>query len=164
MRHSPAFPGAARDAAFAARAGARGSASIWIVVAGPDEPTPRSRVGGELVAPPRNAQPSRNNASRVCPPPARLRAPPWSRRLPLKGGVILEACTRLLARFPGKVQTMFPVYCVDEGSLGARASRPHNAWHSLGHLCQPDRPTAPPGLSCLTAAVPPEMAAPARSR
>ena len=26
---------------------------------------------------------------RVCPPPARLRAPP-SRRLPLKGGVILE--------------------------------------------------------------------------
>ena len=37
---------------------------------------------------------------RVCPPPARLRAPP-SRRLPLKGGVILEACTRLLARFLG---------------------------------------------------------------
>ena len=30
---------------------------------------------------------------RVCPPPARRRAPP-SRRLPLKGGVILEPCMR----------------------------------------------------------------------
>ena len=34
------------------------------------------------------------------PPPARLRAPP-SRRLPLQGGVILEACKRRLARFLG---------------------------------------------------------------
>ena len=34
------------------------------------------------------------------PPPARLRAPPWSCRLPLKGGVILEACTRLPCPIP----------------------------------------------------------------
>ena len=34
------------------------------------------------------------------PPPARQRAPP-SRRLPLKGGVILEACKGRLARFLG---------------------------------------------------------------
>ena len=33
--------------------------------------------------------PSGSTGRRVCPPPARLRAPP-SRRLPLKGGVILE--------------------------------------------------------------------------
>ena len=36
------------------------------------------------------------------PPPARQRASP-SRRLPLQGGVILEACTRFLARYLGKV-------------------------------------------------------------
>ena len=34
---------------------------------------------------------------------------------------------------------MFPVYCVDDGFLGARASRPHNAWHSLSHLRHLDR-------------------------
>ena len=40
---------------------------------------------------------------------------------------------------------MFPVYCVDDGFLGARASRPHNAWHSLGHLRRLDRPATAPG-------------------
>ena len=39
---------------------------------------------------------------------------------------------------------MFPVYCVDEGFLGARASRPHNAWHSLGQLLHLDRPATAP--------------------
>ena len=34
---------------------------------------------------------------------------------------------------------MFPVFCVDDGFLGARASRPHNAWHSLSHLRHLDR-------------------------
>ena len=42
---------------------------------------------------------------------------------------------------------MFPVFCVDDGFLGARASRPHNAWHSLGHLRHLDRPATAPGLS-----------------
>ena len=45
----------------------------------------------------------RHSRGAASPPPARLRAPPWSRRLPLKGGVILEACTRLLTRFLGRM-------------------------------------------------------------
>ena len=35
----------------------------------------------------------------------------------------------------------------DEGFLGARASRPHQAWHSLGHLPHLDRPGTEPWLS-----------------
>ena len=40
---------------------------------------------------------------------------------------------------------MFPVFCVDEGFLGARASRPHNPRHSLAHLRHLDRPATAPG-------------------
>ena len=35
----------------------------------------------------------------------------------------------------------------DEGLLGARASRPHQAWHSLGHLPHMDQPGTAPWLS-----------------
>ncbi len=43
----------------------------------------------------------------------------------------------------------------DEGLLGARASRPHKAWHGLGHLPPLDRPGTAPWLSfVLAAAVP----------
>ena len=35
----------------------------------------------------------------------------------------------------------------DEGFLGARASRPHKAWHSLGHLPHLDQPRTAPWLS-----------------
>ena len=35
----------------------------------------------------------------------------------------------------------------DEGFPGARASRPHQAWHSLGHLPHLDRPATAPWLS-----------------
>ena len=35
----------------------------------------------------------------------------------------------------------------DEGLLGARASRPHKAWHSLGHLPHLDRPGTAPWVS-----------------
>ena len=35
----------------------------------------------------------------------------------------------------------------DGGLLGARASRPHKAWHSLDHLPHLDRPAAAPWLS-----------------
>ena len=35
----------------------------------------------------------------------------------------------------------------DDGFLGARASRPHKAWHSLGHLLHSNRPGAAPWLS-----------------
>ena len=35
----------------------------------------------------------------------------------------------------------------DEGLLGARASRPHQAWHSLGHLPHLDQPGTAPCLS-----------------
>ena len=35
----------------------------------------------------------------------------------------------------------------DEGLLGARASRPHKAWHSLGHLPHLDQPGTAPWLS-----------------
>ena len=34
----------------------------------------------------------------------------------------------------------------DEGLLGARASRPHQAWHSLGHLPHLDQPGTAPWL------------------
>ena len=43
----------------------------------------------------------------------------------------------------------------DEGLLGARASRPHQAWHSLGNLPHLDQPGTAPWLSFgLAAAVP----------
>ena len=35
----------------------------------------------------------------------------------------------------------------DDGFLGARASRPHQAWHSLGHLPHMDQPGTAPWLS-----------------
>ena len=35
----------------------------------------------------------------------------------------------------------------DDGFLGARASRPHQAWHSLGHLPHLDQPATAPWLS-----------------
>ena len=35
----------------------------------------------------------------------------------------------------------------DDGFLGARASRPHQAWHSLGHLPHLDQPETAPWLS-----------------
>ena len=35
----------------------------------------------------------------------------------------------------------------DEGFLGARASRPHKAWHRLGHLPHLDQTETAPGLS-----------------
>ena len=35
----------------------------------------------------------------------------------------------------------------DDGFLGARASRPHQAWHSLGHLPHLDQPGPAPWLS-----------------
>ena len=35
----------------------------------------------------------------------------------------------------------------DEGFPGARASRPHQAWHSLGHLPHLDQPATAPWLS-----------------
>ena len=35
----------------------------------------------------------------------------------------------------------------DDGFLGARASRPHKAWHSLGHLLHLDRPATAPWFS-----------------
>ena len=55
---------------------------------------------------------------------------------------------------------MFPVYCVDDGFLGARASRPHNSWHSLSHLRHLDRPASAPRLSFdLDVAVPADVVA-----
>ena len=48
----------------------------------------------------------------------------------------------------------------DEGLLGARASRPHQAWHSLGHLPHLDQPATEPWLSYgLAAAVPADRVA-----
>ena len=35
----------------------------------------------------------------------------------------------------------------DDGPLGARASRPHQAWHSLDHLPHLDQPGTAPWLS-----------------
>ena len=43
----------------------------------------------------------------------------------------------------------------DDGFLGARASRPHQAWHNLGHLPHLDQPGTAPWLSFgLAATVP----------
>ena len=48
----------------------------------------------------------------------------------------------------------------DEGFLGARASRSHQAWHSLGHLPHLDQPGTAPWLSYgLAAAVPADRVA-----
>ena len=48
----------------------------------------------------------------------------------------------------------------DDGLLGARASRPHQAWHSLGHLPHLDQPGTAPWLSFgLAAAVPADRVA-----
>ena len=48
----------------------------------------------------------------------------------------------------------------DEGFLGARASRLHQAWHSLGHLPHLDQPATAPWLSFgLAAAVPADRVA-----
>ena len=49
----------------------------------------RARLPGWRPAPPTQRSLSLSER-RVGPPPARLRAPPLPRRLPLKGGVILE--------------------------------------------------------------------------
>ena len=35
---------------------------------------------------------------------------------------------------------MFTVNGVEDAHPGARASRPHKSWHSLGHLLHPGRP------------------------
>ena len=42
---------------------------------------------------------------------------------------------------------MFPVCCVEDAPPGARASRPHNIRHSLGHLRHTDRPATAPWVS-----------------
>ena len=48
----------------------------------------------------------------------------------------------------------------DDGFPGARASRPHKAWHSLGHLSHLDQPGMAPWLSYgLAAAVPADRVA-----
>ena len=48
----------------------------------------------------------------------------------------------------------------DDGFLGARASRPHQAWHSLGHLPHVDQPGTAPWLSFgMAAAVPADRVA-----
>ena len=51
--------------------------------------------------------------------------------------------TKMLLQFSDLVVTM----SWDEGFLGARASRPHQAWHSLGHLPHLDQPATAPWVS-----------------
>ena len=51
--------------------------------------------------------------------------------------------TRMLLQFCALGVTM----SWDDGFLGARASRPHKAWHSLGHLPHLDQPGMAPWLS-----------------
>ena len=43
------------------------------------------------------------------------------------------------------MEAMFPVYGVEDAHPGARASRPHKSWHSLGHLLHPGRPATASG-------------------
>ena len=43
---------------------------------------------------------------------------------PPPGGSDLQACTRLLAQYLGKVSTMFPVFCVDDGPPGSAGVPP----------------------------------------
>ena len=81
-------------------------------------------------------------------------------------------CTRIDTKTGGPSSTtsgakMLLQYCAlgvtmswDEGLLGARASRPHQAWHSLGHLPHLDQPGTAPWLSCgLADAVPADRVA-----
>ena len=51
--------------------------------------------------------------------------------------------TKMLLQFGALGVTM----SWDDGFLGARASRPHQAWHSLGHLPHLDQPATAPWLS-----------------
>ena len=51
--------------------------------------------------------------------------------------------TRMLLQFCALGMTM----SWDEGLPGARASRPHKAWHSLGHLPHLDQPGTAPWFS-----------------
>ena len=64
--------------------------------------------------------------------------------------------TKMLLQFGALGVTM----SWDDGFLGARASRPHQAWHSLGHLPHLDQPGTAPWLSFgLAAAVPADRVA-----
>ena len=68
-------------------------------------------------------------------------------------------CTRIDTKTDGPPSmtsgtTMLLQFCAlgvtmswDEGLLGARAFRPHQAWHSLGHLPHLDQPGTAPWLS-----------------
>ena len=68
-------------------------------------------------------------------------------------------CTRIDTKTDGAPSTtsgaeMLLQFCAlgvtmswDESFLGARASRPHQAWHSLGHLPHLDQPATAPWLS-----------------
>ena len=72
------------------------------------------------------------------------------------GPPLTTSGTRILLQFCVLGVTM----SWDEGFLGARASRPHQAWHSLGHLPHLDQPGTAPWLSFgLAAAVPADRVA-----
>ena len=73
-------------------------------------------------------------------------------------GVTCPHSTRILQAAPKCFCNFVPVGVTlswDDAHPGARASRPHKAWHSLGHLPHLDQPGTAPWLSFgLAAAVP----------
>ena len=96
----------------------------------------------------------------VCPPAG---PPPWCADHSRKNGRSLvktnHQWTRIDTKTDGPPSTtsvakMLLHFCAlgvtmswDDGLLGARASRPHQAWHSLGHLPHLDQPGTAPWLS-----------------
>ena len=59
------------------------------------------------------------------------------------GSLSTTSCAKMLLQFSALGVTM----SWDDGFLGARGSRPHKAWHSLGRLPHLDQPGTEPWLS-----------------
>ena len=70
-------------------------------------------------------------ARRVCPPPARLRAPP-SRRLPLKGGVILERLMQASYHSPLEGESQKPSRQAKADAVGGQSPTPQTKADAVG--------------------------------
>ncbi len=94
----------------------------------------------------RRLPPSGSTGRRVCPPPARLRAPP-SRRLPLKGGVILERLMQASYHSPLEGESQKPSRQAKADAVGGgrRGPRLRRAATPGRFSAVPKRTTSPKG-------------------
>ena len=82
-------------------------------------------------------QPGGSKKPRMRRPHLAVGISPWNTPAPTTRGA------KMLLQFGAHGVTM----SWDDGFLGARASRPHQAWHSLGHLSHLDQPGTAPWVS-----------------